>query len=309
MPKSIQIDHQDTAFYIPKYHKTPGFSEDELAIYKNLERRYFHEGHVIYSSYLDDQPNLCQTFSTIKFDCLLYINEQICLVFVLQFYKSFRLIQNLDETIFVAFVINNVEICLRLEEFARVLRVPFQGVCMFSNEWSISSLPNCIDLNPNIYLPPIEDPKVICDTIFYERPPSKTRKIKKKPVVLDPYQMLSSEVKLDFKKWETILSENAVSFSGSKDHPNVCMSYMLYCLYIQKPFNLAYYIAKRIESVTRSDVMVLPYGMLLTRLYRHVHITHPYAISDIHHLVDHVMIPLTEGKAHRIMVDGKMPHP
>ncbi|GJR00322.1 hypothetical protein Tco_0523306 [Tanacetum coccineum] len=97
--------------------------------------------------------------------------------------------------------------------------------------------------------------------------------------------MLSSEVKLDFKKWETILSENA------------------------KPFNISYYIAKRIESVTRSNVMVLPYESLHTRLYRHVHITHPYAISDIHHLVDHVMIPLIEGKACRIMVDGKRPRP
>ncbi|GKE92005.1 hypothetical protein Tco_1573100, partial [Tanacetum coccineum] len=63
------------------------------------------------------------------------------------------------------------------------------------------------------------------------------------------------------------------------------------------------------ESVTQSNVMVLPYGMLLTHLYRHVHTTHPYAISDLHDLVDHVMIPLTEGKARRIMIDGKMPHP
>ncbi|GJX54783.1 hypothetical protein Tco_0283152 [Tanacetum coccineum] len=66
------------------------------------------------------------------------------------------------------------------------------------------------------------------------------------------------------------------------------MAYMLYCLTIH--------------------VMVLPYGMLLTRLYRHVHTTYPFAISDIHYLVDHVMIPLTKGKACRIMVDGKRPH-
>ncbi|GJX43713.1 hypothetical protein Tco_0260389 [Tanacetum coccineum] len=117
--------------------------------------------------------------------------------------------------------------------------------------------------------------------------------------------MLSFEVKLDFKKWETILRENSMSLLGNKDHPNVCMAYMLYCLTIQKPFNLAYYIAERMESVTRSDMMVLPYGMLLTRLYRHVHTTHPYVISDIHHLVDHVMIPLTKGKACRKWLMGK----
>ncbi|GJX51912.1 hypothetical protein Tco_0280281 [Tanacetum coccineum] len=121
--------------------------------------------------------------------------------------------------------------------------------------------------------------------------------------------MVIFEVKLDFKKWETILSKNAISLSGNKVHPNACLAYMLYYLTIQKPFNLAYYIAKRIESVTQSDVMVLPYGMLLTRLYRHVHTTHLYAISDLHDLVDHIMIPLIEGKAHMIVIDRKRPHP
>ncbi|GKA70402.1 hypothetical protein Tco_0776466 [Tanacetum coccineum] len=121
--------------------------------------------------------------------------------------------------------------------------------------------------------------------------------------------MVNSEMNLDFKKWETILSENAISLLGNKDHPNAYLVCMLYCLTIQTPFNLAYYIVIRMESVIKSEFMVLPYGMLLTRIYRHVHTTHPFAISDIHYLVDHVMIPLTEGKARRIMIDRKRPHP
>nr|GEW61272.1 ribonuclease H-like domain-containing protein [Tanacetum cinerariifolium] len=43
-------------------------------------------------------------------------------------------------------------------------------------------------------------------------------------------------------------------------------------------------------------------------LYAYPH-THPYAISDTHYLVDHVMIPLTKGKIGQIMIDGKRPHP
>ncbi|GJR12239.1 hypothetical protein Tco_0794891 [Tanacetum coccineum] len=190
MPKSIHVDHQDTAYYIPKYHKTPGLSEDEKGIYKNLKQRYFYEGRVVHPSYLDDQANLRQTFMAIKFDCLLDINEQIFPVFFLQFYKSVRLIRNLDQTISIAFIINNVEFCLHLEEYARILCVPCQGVCILSTKWSISSLPNCIDPNPNIYLPPIEDPIVVRDTIFYERPPGKPRKFKRKQVILDLYQMV-----------------------------------------------------------------------------------------------------------------------
>ncbi|GKD59150.1 hypothetical protein Tco_1296659 [Tanacetum coccineum] len=179
---------------------------------------------------------------------------------------------------------------------------------MFLNEWSISSLSICIDLNPKIYLPSIKDPKVARDTIFYERPPGKTRKIKKKPVVLDPYQMLSSEVKLDFKKWEIILRENAMSLLGNKDHPNVCMAYILYCLSIQKPFNLSFIYIAQERSMCKLEATLIGtsiWKMLLTRLYRHVHTTHLYAISDIHHLVDHVMIPLTERKACRKWLMGK----
>ncbi|GJV01206.1 hypothetical protein Tco_1334775 [Tanacetum coccineum] len=67
--------------------------------------------------------------------------------------------------------------------------------------------------------------------------------------------------------------------------------------------------AKRMESVIKRDFMVLHYGMLLTRLYRHVLTIQPISITNIHYLVDHVMLPLIEGWAHRFMVDGKRPHP
>nr|GEV56523.1 hypothetical protein [Tanacetum cinerariifolium] len=63
------------------------------------------------------------------------------------------------------------------------------------------------------------------------------------------------------------------------------------------------------ESVTQSDVMVLPYGMLLTRLYMSIYSTHPLPISDLYDLVDYVMIPLTEGKTRRIMIGEKRPYP
>nr|GEU62331.1 hypothetical protein [Tanacetum cinerariifolium] len=179
---------------------------------------------------------------------------------------------------------------------------------MFSSEWSIASLPNCIDPNP-IYLPPIEDPQVVWDAIFYEKPPTKVLKVKGNEVVPDPYQMVLSDMKLDFKKWETILSENAISLSGNKNHPNACLVYMLYFLSNQKHFNLAYYIAKRMDNVIKSNLMVLPYGMLLTRLYRHVLTTQPITITNIHFLMDHVMVPLIEGRSHMFMVDGKRPYP
>ncbi|GKE26341.1 hypothetical protein Tco_1441725, partial [Tanacetum coccineum] len=126
-----------------------------------------------------------------------------------------HLIRNLNGTLSIAFIIRNVEITLRLEEFARILRIPCEGVCVFTPDWPISSLPNGIDSNPDIYPPPIEDPLLIRDTLFYQRPPGKTRKVKGVATTLDPFQMVLFDLKDDFKKWETILSENVIKSSES----------------------------------------------------------------------------------------------
>ncbi|GJT94697.1 ribonuclease H-like domain-containing protein [Tanacetum coccineum] len=53
--------------------------------------------------------------------------------------------------------------------------------------------------------------------------------------------------------------------------------------------------------------MTLPYGMLLTRLFKHVRVAHPHAFSDDHYLVDYVMIPLSEKRVFMIMPNGKRP--
>ncbi|GJZ39157.1 hypothetical protein Tco_0585720 [Tanacetum coccineum] len=50
---------------------------------------------------------------------------------------------------------------------------------------------------------------------------------------------------------------------------------MLYNLESSQKFNLAYYIALKIEKVKNREDCPLPYGLLLTRLYRHVLAKHP----------------------------------
>ncbi|GJW46339.1 hypothetical protein Tco_0077985 [Tanacetum coccineum] len=128
-------------------------------------------------------------------------------------------------------------------------------------------------------------------------------------IIRDPFQMELSEMKFEFRKWETILSENVISLSENKDHLNACLVYMLFYLATQKPFNLTYYMAKRMVGVIKNDVMVLPYGMLLTRLYRHVLAIQPCPLTNGHFLTAHDMVPLTDGWAKRFLVKGKRPHP
>ncbi|GKA60211.1 hypothetical protein Tco_0759618 [Tanacetum coccineum] len=175
-------------------------------------------------------------------------------------------------------------------------------------DWSISSLSKNIKSNP-VYHTPLDDPLIVRDAIFNERPSPKRNTKKWKTIFHDPFQMELSEMNLGFRKWETILSENVISFTGNKDHPNACLVYMLFCLVNRTPFNLAYDMVKMIANVVKNDVSSLPYGMLLTRLYRHVQTIQPCPVTDAHFLTDHVMVPLTEGRVKRFMVDGKRPHP
>nr|GFB43229.1 hypothetical protein [Tanacetum cinerariifolium] len=86
MPKSVYVDHHDTANYIPMYHRTGGFTRHEREI----------------------------------------------------------------------------------------LRVPCQGVCVYTLDWPISSLQYVVDPHPDIYPPPHEDPSLIRDALFYERTQAKT---------------------------------------------------------------------------------------------------------------------------------------
>nr|GEV23317.1 hypothetical protein [Tanacetum cinerariifolium] len=270
MLKSIHVDHHDTASYIPLYYQNHNFTAREREVYKSLVRCLFHEGRVIDPTYLDDQPNIRPTFTAIGFDCLLNINENISPLFMLQFYKSVRLIRNLNGTLFIAFIVRNVKITLHLEEFACILRIPCKGVCVYTPDWPISLLQNGVDSNLDIFPPPHEDSATILYALFYERPSAKTRKVKGVTTTLESFQMVLFKLRVNLMKWEIILSENAVSLTGNKAHPNACLCYMLYYLTNGKPFNLSYYIINRIVGVTRSAEMTLPYAMLLTRLLEHV---------------------------------------
>ncbi|GJR52934.1 hypothetical protein Tco_1403455, partial [Tanacetum coccineum] len=129
MPNARDVDHHDTAIYIPFYHRTGGFTGNERDIYQSLVYRLFHEGRIMLPDFLEDEPNLRPTSGA-------------------------------------------------HENFAQILRIPFEGVCLYSHEWSISSLQRILDPHPNLYPHPIEDPSLVRDALFKERPEPILQKIK-----------------------------------------------------------------------------------------------------------------------------------
>ncbi|GJW91468.1 hypothetical protein Tco_0169021 [Tanacetum coccineum] len=174
MPNTRDVDHHDTAIYIPLYHRTSGFTGNERDIYKSLVYRLFHEGRVVLPDFLEDEPNLRPTFGAI------------------------------------GFTIDNVETILTLENFAQILKIPYEGVCLYSHEWFISSLQRSLDPHPNLYPHHIEDPSLVRDALFKEIPEPILRKIKGDNETLEPFQMLNTEFKDTFNKWYLILNENVI---------------------------------------------------------------------------------------------------
>ncbi|GKE32718.1 hypothetical protein Tco_1452040 [Tanacetum coccineum] len=67
---------------------------------------------------------------------------------------------------------------------------------------------------------------------------------------------------------------------------------MLYYVVNSEKFNLAYYMAKRIEWVTKQARYILTYFMLLTRLFKFIFDENPELQNESYVLYDRVMNPL-----------------
>ncbi|GJU06166.1 hypothetical protein Tco_1122596, partial [Tanacetum coccineum] len=95
------------------------------------------------------------------------------------------------------------------------------------------------------------------------------------------------------RKLEEIIRENIFCLGGNRDHVPTCLCFMLYCAVHSEKFNLAYYMAKRMEWVTKQARLLLPYGMLLTRLFTFIMNENTKLNNESYVLYDHVMTPLT----------------
>ncbi|GJU01734.1 hypothetical protein Tco_1112072 [Tanacetum coccineum] len=135
-------------------------------------------------------------------------------------------------------------------------------------------------------------PNVIKSFIQIPRQGQATRTKNKKTVVVDKNEILTRKIQPHMKPWVDIIRENAICLGGHKDHVSACLFHMLYCIETSTRYNLAFFILKRMEKTQNKPKELLPYGKLLTRLFKHV-------VSVFHELVidhyishDWVMHPL-----------------
>ncbi|GJR28634.1 hypothetical protein Tco_1104866 [Tanacetum coccineum] len=76
-----------------------------------------------------------------------------------------------------------------------------------------------------------------------------------------------------------------------QDHVFACLCHMLYCIETSTPYNLAFFILKRMKKTRNKPNELLPYGMLLTRLFKHVVSIFPELAIDHYLSYDRVMHP------------------
>ncbi|GJW97938.1 hypothetical protein Tco_0179746 [Tanacetum coccineum] len=306
MPRATSTDISLTKSYIPKVSKIPGISPIIAKFYKSIEDRNIHEGRVVDQAYYKSNNIEC-LFTNIRFDCLFKINEPIVPRFILDFYSQVTVQTDEYGYLVISFMIQHEFITLTLAQFGQILKIPYNGQAVFTNEWDLGSLEYSQETE-GPYSTDLPTPDDIRRLLELERV-MVDRTIKSQTVTLTPNQILTKELSPDMKQWEELIRENVFGLGGHRDHLPACLAHMLYCVVAEEQYNLAYFFVKRIECARANPTANLPYGMFLTRLYRHIMEVYPHLDNGIYDIVDRVMRPLALKQTRRPRSDrGKARH-
>ncbi|GJU13576.1 hypothetical protein Tco_1135972 [Tanacetum coccineum] len=203
---------------------------------------------------------------------------------------------------FIEFVIQNQLFSYSLEEFAQILDIPCEGACVFTDKWSLDELAYGVPADgPYQTNPP--SPDDIISSIQIDRE-CQVRCIRhEEEIDVREYQIITRGIVPTLKPLEEIIRVNVFCLGGNRDHVPACLCYMLYCVVHSEKFNLAYYMAKRMEWVTKQKRLILPYGMLLTRLFKFVMNENHDLYNESYVLYDRVMNPLTAQQERKTRKD------
>nr|GEX75709.1 pentatricopeptide repeat-containing protein [Tanacetum cinerariifolium] len=230
-------------------------------------------------------------FGLIGFDCLLNINEQIVPRFILELYSEVTFDYNSEGHVVVNFVIQSKSFSLTLEEFGQILKIPFKGQVSNTDMWLLDYLSISAPSKGRYKTTP-PSLNFIKSVIQVPRQGQVTRTKKKKPFVVDKNGILTCEIQPHMKPWVDIILENVICLGGHPNHVFACLCHILYCIKTFTPYNLEFFILKRMEKTRNKPNKLLPYGILLTRLFKHVVSIFPELVIDHYISYDRVMHPL-----------------
>ncbi|GJX02477.1 hypothetical protein Tco_0186390 [Tanacetum coccineum] len=297
MPRKSFKDHKNTRDYIliiSHEFRTP--IKEKL---RNLESRFIHEGRVVSENFAN-LNYVWFLFNFIEFECLLEINDQIFPRFILEFYSQYQLNYSDEGQMYIEFVIQNKFFSYSLEEFAQILDIPCEGACVFTDKWSLDKLVYGVATDGSYQTNP-PSPDDIISSIRIDREGQVRRIRHEEEIDVLEYQNVPT-----LKPLEEIIWENIFCLGGNRDHVPACLCYMFYYVVHSEMFNLAYYMAKRMEWVTKQKRLILPYGMLLTRLFKLIMNENQELYNESYVLYDRVMNPLAAQQEQKTRKDRGM---
>nr|GEV54278.1 cytochrome P450 [Tanacetum cinerariifolium] len=161
---------------------------------------------------------------------------------------------------FIEFVIQNQFFSYSLKELAQILDIPCESACVFTDKWSLDELTYGVPTDgPYQTNPPSPDDIISSIRIDQE---GQVRRIRhEEEIDVLKYQILTREIVPTLKPLEEIIQEN-VFYLG------------------------------RMEWVTRQKWLILPYGMLLTCLFKVIMNENHKLYNESYVLYDRVMNPL-----------------
>ncbi|GJY17728.1 retrovirus-related pol polyprotein from transposon TNT 1-94 [Tanacetum coccineum] len=175
--------------------------------------------------------------------------------------------------------------------------------------YAIKQAPKACVPSRGLYKTKPPSPRVIKSLIQIPRQGQETRTKNKKMIVVGENEILTREIQTHMKPWVDIIRENAICLGGHRDHVSACLCHMLYCIETSTPYNLAFFILKRMEKTRFKPKELLPYGMLLTRLFKHVMSVSPELAFDHYLSHDRAMHPLAPHYERKTRADRGMKRP
>ncbi|GKC73317.1 hypothetical protein Tco_1119200 [Tanacetum coccineum] len=192
----------------------------------------------------------------------------------------------------IEFVIQNQFFSYTHQEFAQILDIPCEGACVFTDKCSLDDLADGVPRDGPNQTNPLS-PDDIISYIRNDREGQVTRTRHKQEINVQDHQILTREIVSTLKPFEEIIRENVLcqGVIGTM-FPRV---FVTCSIILQDPKSLTSPIIwqKRMEWVTKQARLILPYGMLLTRLFKFVMSESAELVNESYVLYDRVMNPLT----------------
>nr|GEV32943.1 DUF4219 domain-containing protein/UBN2 domain-containing protein [Tanacetum cinerariifolium] len=174
----------------------------------------------------------------------------------------------------------------------------YRGICIYSDAWGLDELGKTLEqIEPyNSRLPALNNIRnLIHRRTVHEKIDKEGNTIYKLPD-----QIKTNELFDHLRPCELVIRENVYSAIGYRDHTQAVIALMLYCLQNRQPFNLSYFIIRKMYFFRDRQDKVLPYGMILTRLFKNLKANMAQCSFDEHYkLVPRKMFSLKAKKTKR----------